>query len=39
VVNAVIDALAPYGVTDIKMPLTPERVWKAMQNKKEEATL
>ena len=39
VVNAVIDALAPYGVTDIEMPLTPERVWKAMQKQKEEATL
>jgi carbon-monoxide dehydrogenase large subunit len=31
VVNAVIDALAPFGVTDIPMPLTPERVWRAMQ--------
>ena len=39
VVNAVIDALAPFGVTDIEMPLTPERVWKAMQTQKEEATL
>ncbi len=32
VVNAVIDALKDYGVKDIQMPLTPERVWKAMQN-------
>lgn len=31
VVNAVIDALAPYGVKDIQMPLTPERIWQAMQ--------
>jgi carbon-monoxide dehydrogenase large subunit len=31
VMNAVIDALAPYGVTDIDMPATPERVWRAMQ--------
>jgi carbon-monoxide dehydrogenase large subunit len=31
VINAVIDALAPYGVTDIDMPATPERVWRAMQ--------
>ncbi len=31
VVNAVIDALAPFGVKDLQMPLTPERVWKAMQ--------
>jgi len=33
VVNAVIDALWKNGhqVKDIRMPLTPERVWKAMQ--------
>lgn len=31
VVNAVCDALAPLGVTDIAMPLTPERVWRVMQ--------
>lgn len=34
VVNAVIDALWSGGhkVKDIRMPLTPERVWRAMQN-------
>ena len=31
VVNAVIDALQPYGVRHIDMPLTPEKVWRAMQ--------
>ena len=30
VVNAVVDALAPLGVTDIDMPITPERVWRAV---------
>ena len=30
VVNAVVDALSPYGVTDIDMPASPERVWKAI---------
>jgi aerobic carbon-monoxide dehydrogenase large subunit len=30
VVNAVVDALAEYGVTHIEMPLTPERVWRAI---------
>lgn len=30
VVNAVLDALAPLGVTHIDMPLTPFRVWRAM---------
>lgn len=28
--NAVIDALAPYGVRHLDMPLTPERVWRAI---------
>lgn len=32
VVNAVVNALAHLGVTDIQMPLTPQRVWKTMQN-------
>jgi len=34
VVNAVIDALWSGGhkVKDIRMPLTPEKVWRAMQN-------
>ena len=31
-VNAVVDALADRGVTHIDMPLTPKRVWEAMQN-------
>jgi carbon-monoxide dehydrogenase large subunit len=29
--NAVVDALAPYGVTHLDMPTTPERVWRAIQ--------
>ncbi|HWK28437.1 MAG TPA: xanthine dehydrogenase family protein molybdopterin-binding subunit [Solirubrobacter sp.] len=28
--NAVIDALAPYGVRNLDMPLTPQRVWQAI---------
>ena len=30
IVNAVVDALAEYGVTHIEMPCTPERVWRAI---------
>ena len=30
VVNAVVDALKPFGVTHIDMPLTPEKVWRAV---------
>jgi carbon-monoxide dehydrogenase large subunit len=32
VVNAIIDALRPFGVTDVEMPCTPERVWRAIQS-------
>ncbi len=31
VVNAVVDALAPYGLRHLDMPLTPRRVWEALQ--------
>jgi carbon-monoxide dehydrogenase large subunit len=30
VVNAVVDALRPFGVNDVRMPCTPERIWKAI---------
>jgi carbon-monoxide dehydrogenase large subunit len=33
VANAVIDALAPFGVVHIDMPLKPEKLWAAMQPK------
>jgi carbon-monoxide dehydrogenase large subunit len=33
VYNAVIDALAPFGVKSLQMPLTPERVWRAIHGK------
>jgi len=33
VVNAVIDALAPYGVRHADMPLTPAQVWLAIQGR------
>ncbi len=32
VVNAVVDALAPLGVTHIDMPLRPRKVWQAIQD-------
>jgi carbon-monoxide dehydrogenase large subunit len=34
IVNAVIDALAPLGIRHIDLPLTPQRVWKAIQQAK-----
>lgn len=30
VVNAIVDALRPLGVHDVRMPCTPERVWEAV---------
>jgi aerobic carbon-monoxide dehydrogenase large subunit len=30
VVNAVVDAIRHFGVNDVRMPCTPERVWKAI---------
>jgi carbon-monoxide dehydrogenase large subunit len=31
VINAIVDALAEFGVHHIEMPATPERVWRALQ--------
>ena len=33
IMNAVIDALAPFGVKHMQMPATAERVWRAMNSK------
>jgi aerobic carbon-monoxide dehydrogenase large subunit len=35
VVNAIVDALSPFGITDIEMPASPERVWSAIRDAKE----
>jgi len=32
VVNSIVDALRSFGVRDITMPCTPERVWRAIQS-------
>jgi len=32
VINAVVDALRPWGVDDIEMPATPQRVWRAVRS-------
>jgi carbon-monoxide dehydrogenase large subunit len=34
VMNAVVDALGPYGITDVDMPAKPERVWRALEEAK-----
>jgi carbon-monoxide dehydrogenase large subunit len=35
VVNAVVDALAEFGVTHMEMPVTPERIWRAIRARKK----
>jgi aerobic carbon-monoxide dehydrogenase large subunit len=32
IINAIVDALREYGVRDIAMPATPQRVWRAIHN-------
>jgi carbon-monoxide dehydrogenase large subunit len=35
IINAIVDALKPYGVRHIDMPATPGRVWEAIQKGKQ----
>lgn len=35
IVNAVVDALRPYGIRDLKMPLTPSTVWQAIRDARD----
>jgi carbon-monoxide dehydrogenase large subunit len=32
VINAIVDAVAEFGVRHIEMPASPERVWRAIQD-------
>jgi carbon-monoxide dehydrogenase large subunit len=31
IVNAVVDALADFGVEDVAMPVSPQRIWTTLQ--------
>jgi len=33
IANAIIDALTPYGITHLDIPITPFKVWKALKDK------
>jgi carbon-monoxide dehydrogenase large subunit len=37
VINAVVDALRPYGVRHVDMPVTPQRIWAAIHGAKRKA--
>ncbi|MFN2563488.1 MAG: molybdopterin cofactor-binding domain-containing protein, partial [Gemmatimonadaceae bacterium] len=38
VANAVMDALAPFGITHIDIPLTPAKIWHAVRNARSPAS-
>ena len=35
--NAVVDALAPFGITHLDVPMTPQKIWQAIQDAKTAA--
>jgi carbon-monoxide dehydrogenase large subunit len=39
VMNAIVDALSEYGIANIEMPATPERVWQTIQDAKTRHTM
>ncbi len=34
VINAIVDALSPFGITDVEMPASPQRLWSLIQEAK-----
>ncbi|WP_338538872.1 xanthine dehydrogenase family protein molybdopterin-binding subunit [Janibacter terrae] len=38
IVNGVVDALRPFGIDDVQMPCTPERVWQALRSGRQDET-
>jgi carbon-monoxide dehydrogenase large subunit len=37
VVNAVMDALSEYGIRELAMPMTPARIWQAIDETKRKS--
>ena len=37
IINGIVDALRPMGVTDVLMPASPQNVWRAIQAAKGES--
>ena len=37
-INAVVDALAEFGIEHLDMPATPQRVWEAIRAARERNT-
>jgi len=36
--NAILDAVRPAGITDLDMPVTPDRLWRALRDARNKAT-
>ena len=36
--NAILDAVRPVGITDLDMPVTPDRLWRALRDARNKAT-
>jgi carbon-monoxide dehydrogenase large subunit len=34
VINAIVDALSHFGITDVEMPASPQRLWSLIQEAK-----
>ena len=39
ILNAISDALAPFGAMDMPMPLTSERIWRALRSRENDDEL
>ena len=39
VINAIVDALADFGVRHMEMPATPERIWRAIRGKPQRSRI
>jgi hypothetical protein len=39
VANAIVDALAEFGVRHIELPATPERIWRALSGKEQRSRM
>jgi len=35
IVNSVVDALRPFGVRHVDMPLKPEKIWRILQQERK----
>ena len=38
IINAIVDALREFGVRDVPMPATSERIWRAIQDREDDVS-